>query len=159
MAIGPNGSISDIIQRESVGVIELEFERSAFDSFEFELDPGFLFGLKLDFLGIDERIVPVERCGAFDGLRTVLDHPSKGRDGSWVGLGFLCLGTLDSEAQDPCVGGVGLTDGYILDFELTEFGFVEFPDGTIAQEVDGCWDGVGNLNIDVVFKAHASGVG
>ncbi|MCE2786039.1 MAG: hypothetical protein LW699_14295 [Pirellula sp.] len=61
--------------------------------------------------------------------------------------------------MDPYVGGVGLTDGDILDFELTEFGFVEFPDGTIAQEVDGCWDGVGDLNIDVVFKAHSSGVG
>ena len=87
-----------------------------------------------------------------------MDHASKGRNGSLFGFCRVRIGALDGEAEDTCVLSIDISDWNVFDFELSELCFVEFTDGAVAEKIDRSWDGFGDLDVDVIFEAHSSGV-
>ena len=85
------------------------------------------------------------------------------KDDSREGFDFVrgfrsVLWALESESEDSDVLGFRLTDGNVFDFQLSEFGIVELSDSTVAQDIDGCRDGIGDLDIDGVFEASSAWV-
>ena len=112
-------------------------------------------------MSIEQLVVPVERSGGFDGcgdggIRIVQDDSREGFD--FVRRVRSVLGALESESEDSDVLGLRLTDGDLFDFQLSEFCIVELSDCAVAQDIDGCGDGIGDLDVDGVFEACAARV-